>query len=36
MRGLSDRISWFTSQVGRLAVLNIEEQLCSLLCNERP
>lgn len=30
---LSERVSWLTSQVGSLAVTNIEERLYSVLCN---
>lgn len=33
IRNLSERISWLTSQVGSLAVTNIEERLYSVLCN---
>lgn len=33
IRNLSDRISWLTSQVGSLAVTNIEERLYRVLCN---
>lgn len=33
IRNLSDRITWLTSQVGSLAVTNIEERLYRVLCN---
>jgi CRP/FNR family transcriptional regulator len=33
IRNLSDRVSWLTSQVGSLAVTNIEERLHRVLCN---
>ncbi len=33
IRNLSERVSWLTSQVGSLAVTNIEERLYSVLCN---
>ena len=33
IRNLSDRVSWLTSQVGSLAVTNIEERLYRVLCN---
>lgn len=33
IRNLSDRITWLTSQVGSLAVTNIEERLFRVLCN---
>jgi CRP/FNR family transcriptional regulator len=33
INNLSDRVSWLTSQVGSLAVTNIEERLYRVLCN---
>lgn len=33
IKNLSDRVSWLTSQVGSLAVTNIEERLYRVLCN---
>ena len=33
IRNLSDRVTWLTSQVGSLAVTNIEERLYRVLCN---
>lgn len=33
IKNLSDRITWLTSQVGSLAVTNIEERLYRVLCN---
>jgi CRP/FNR family transcriptional regulator len=33
IKNLSDRVTWLTSQVGSLAVTNIEERLYRVLCN---
>jgi CRP-like cAMP-binding protein len=33
IRNLSDRVTWLTSQVGSMAVTNIEERLYRVLCN---
>lgn len=33
IRNLSERVSWLTTQVGNLAVTNIEERLYNVLCN---
>ncbi|MFT5701401.1 MAG: CRP-like cAMP-binding protein [Desulforhopalus sp.] len=33
IKNLSDRVTWLTSQVGSLAVTNIEERLHRVLCN---
>lgn len=33
IKNLSDRVTWLTSQVGSLAVKNIEERLYRVLCN---
>lgn len=33
IKNLSERVSWLTSQVGSLAVTNIEERLYRVLCN---
>ncbi len=33
IKNLSDRVAWLTSQVGSLAVTNIEERLYRVLCN---
>jgi CRP/FNR family transcriptional regulator len=33
IKNLSDRVTWLTSQIGSLAVTNIEERLYRVLCN---